>query len=242
MADKPRDIRPGQREAQTTASLVRNLPRLAKSAPREGVMAIVGGGPSVADHVDRIREANAVTCVNHVHDWLIGQDIIPDFCVLYEIVEPKTVGITPHPDVTYMIASQCNETIFDHFRQSRVMMWHVANAATDKVIQASEPQAQLVRGGATTIVRALNVSYIMGWRDFVAVGVDSSFEDQSHVYGDANPDCVGREFGGKTYKTTKIYAKQAEEVVRFRRNMPNVTLKIYGRGLLPDMYQQTYGD
>lgn len=237
-----RDIRPGQREAQALASLDRALPRLQKSAPRAGTFTIVGGGPSVADHVEELAEAETIACINHTHDWLIGRGIIPTYTILYEIIEPVAVGITPRAQVTYLIASQCNERTFEHFEGCHVLMWHAANSIPDADLAAREPGAVLVTGGATTAVRALNLGYLMGWRHFAGYGLDSSFDGNSHVYHHADGDCIDVPFNGNNYRTYKIYAKQAEQVIRFRERHADVRMTVHGRGLLPDMFEHHFGD
>jgi len=107
------------------------LPELAqKTIPRQGKAIIVGGAPSVKDHLEEIKEYqknphNAVFAVNWTHTWLIKNEIIPRACVFFEIdPEPGSALVTCHPDVSYFICSHCHPKTFDSLVGYKRVLWH----------------------------------------------------------------------------------------------------------------------
>lgn len=236
-------VEAGQRDIQMLTSLQRDLPRLKRGKPKEGVFAVVGGAPSIKDHLEEIRAADAIICANHVHNWLIERDIVPDYCALFEIVRFWKTGITPHRGVTYLIASQCFDATFDEFAGYPVIMWHTygsgqANAAIRKM---EGDQAPLIAGGSTTIMRGFNIGYQMGWRRFAGIGIDSSFVGQTHVYHNVGGNHMEHRFNGNVYRTIPTMVKQAHDFVKFVKRH-DIEIKVHGSGLLPDMFHHEFGD
>ena len=112
LQDQTEDI---AKHLQYSVSL--RLPELEKCEPRHGRAIIVGGGPSVEDHLEEIRNlksdpTNVLFAINWTHTWLINNGITPDGCVFFEVdAEPDSVLKAAHPAVTYFICSHCHNQL-----------------------------------------------------------------------------------------------------------------------------------
>lgn len=124
---KPTDTSTGELRDQTfdAAANMRysyslGLPVLnRRQLPRFGRCVIVGGAPSIKNHLEEIRELskdphNAIFCLNWTHTWLIQNGIIPDGCVFFEIdAEPNSILDNAHKGITYFICSHCHPKTFE---------------------------------------------------------------------------------------------------------------------------------
>ncbi len=94
-----------------------------------GVLHIVGGGPSLRDCIPELRRAwrrprNFVAALNKTHDFLLnlpkhglGQAIKPWAAALLDPCDWVKDYITPHQGVHYFIGDQCAPATFDVFER-----------------------------------------------------------------------------------------------------------------------------
>ena len=103
---------------------------------RNDPIAIVGGGPSLKNQLDKLRTFKYVLVAGSAHDYLIDQGIIPAFAVS---VEPKINQIgfyqKKHKDTSYILASQCSPQMFDHLEGHKVAMWHFHGQVDESELQ-----------------------------------------------------------------------------------------------------------
>lgn len=251
-------------EGHVQKNVKRDLPRLGIERGRDGVFAIVGGSPSVKDHLPRLRELqsepNGVCCVPGPYTWLIKNGIVPKWCVLHEVnVDMKALGEEPNDETVYLVASHSHASIFDHLKGRKIVMWHAyAGVGERKIVEEVEGEkTMIVGGGTTTVLRCTNIGLLLGYRQLEMFGCDSSFDEQSHIYhkglqADVAQTLIDIEFNGKWYKTAHYLAKQAKEFSRFMKAihdpglepfMPaprRFTMKVHGQGLLPDIHRHMY--
>lgn len=226
---KPTDKETGEKRDQTHDAVrnmhyakALNLPTLSKSPePRFGRALIIGGAPSVKDHLPKIRElikdpANEIFAVNWTHTWLLKQGIIPNNCVFFEIdPEPDTILLAPHKDITYHICCHCHKKTFDSLQGYKRMLWHTCpNSNIEK--DAHEelfPDVDMVGGGIYTFTRSITIALFLGFRHIDIFGCDSSFPDSS-----ASTHVKDYETTAEMSEAMFVYAKNEEtkEVRRFR--------------------------
>jgi hypothetical protein len=234
--------------ARVDATFNRDLPRFAGlvgSAPPTkfaGSIAICSGGPSVRDHVEKIRTFKRVMICASAHDWAVENGISFQYAV---IMDPSddTVDYVKHPqaNVMYLVASICHPGLFDHLKGHNVRVWHPAGVLEMEHYRG-EPG---VPGGSSAATRAIVLACCLGFRRQHLFGFDSSYEtaDDDHAY----PQPAHRNgavdiwvtFGGKKFLTNFQLAAQANEFmdqVRFydRKLWRPV---VYGEGLLPEMFR-----
>jgi hypothetical protein len=250
----PKLVEPAAANIRYAASL--GLPVLAPQPVQPGKVAIVGSAPSVLDHIERIREIrsdpkNGVFVVNYAHPLLIKHGISPSGACLFEI-EARSYDCleNPHPDCTYYICSICDPSTFDKLSGNKRVVWHCHSEQEAHLSALKEcfPGCMYVGGGFTTFLRTLNVTYILGWREYELFGVDSSFPEgkDSHFFGTPNyggdmlPIHVGFKDGSRfTFHTKSYLVRQADEFRQYCEAHHHLfKMKVWGDGLLPTIHRK----
>lgn len=243
------------------------LPQLRRrDNPRLGRAIIVGGAPSIKDHLEEIRalaadKNNAVFALNWSHTWLIQNGITPRGTVFFEIdAEPDTVLKNAHPDVTYFICSHCHPKTFDSLKGYKRVLWHSPpNSPPEEVVHKELLESisdHLVGGGISTFTRTIAVAMFMGFRHFDLFGCDSSYPDAegTHVEGYEtvmDPESDALYVHAKSYisgkirrfKTLGYLALQVEEFKEFCRvNHQHFSMRVHGDSLLRFTHEELYPD
>jgi hypothetical protein len=220
----------------------RNLPTLQTKRTM-----VVGGGPSAADHVEDIREHQAkgwkLTAINGAHDWLLAHDICPDACVLMDSTETVSTFVKrPHVGCTYYLASQCHPSMFEKLGAAEVVMWHAhLDEASNREIEAFDPDATILAGANTAGLHAIAIEYMNGVRKLRVYGLDSSHRPSGdHAYDNSQQTPTSEIeffFEGERFLSTGTWAAQAEMFCRFwpRYFQLGMRIDVIGDGLLPAM-------
>ena len=223
------------------------LPTLQLGTPNRETLGLCAFGPSLVEFEDEIRNHEGpLWCVNGAHDWLISKDIAPDACVLLDSTEALADVITPIAGVRYYVASQCHPRLFDRLKGFDVVLWHawvpkaqtiddIRDLVTSNVPKGTE--CHFISGGGTAALRCFTLGKWVGYRKFIAWGLDSSFKDnRTH----ATPDypCKGTwldvEYAGRVFPTNGPLAAQAdnfEGLMMWQLNGCRVDVR--GDGLIP---------
>lgn len=222
----------------------RNLPTLQTKRA-----VVVGGGPSATDHIEDMRKHQAkgwkLTAINGAHDWLLGHGVSPDACVLMDSTEAVSTFVNrPHDGCTYYLASQCHPSMFEKLidADADVVMWHAhLDDASNKAIEAFDPDATILAGANTAGLHALAIEYMKGVRKLRVYGMDSSHRPSGdHAYDNSQQtktDEIEFFFEGERFLSTGTWAAQAEMFCRFWPRYFNLGMRIdvIGDGLLPAM-------
>jgi uncharacterized Rossmann fold enzyme len=204
---------------------------------RQDTVAIVGGGPSLADHLDDLKTYNTIWTTNGTHDYLIERGIVPAAHVMLDARKDNVRFVQkPHKDVCYLIAAQCHPEVFDALEGYNVRVWlgWLGGLRWNTGV--------VIGGGATVGLKSIAMAYMAGYRKLALFGFDSSYrEDQNHAYpqplndGEAMTEvtCAGRKF-----KCARWMAKQANDFIKQTQIMEGLQLKVYGDGLIPHIVKQ----
>lgn len=229
---------------------------------------IVGSGPSLErtlfEILDLVADGAKIIAVNKTHDWLIERGIIPTFGILTDPKDWVAGYQTPHPDVIYILASQCHDTVFEKFKgHPRVYLMHCLGTHDDPDILINEAQKTgksffATAGGSTTTLRAFDTAaLLLGFVGHHFFGIDSSGVEMFGMY----PMDITKPHYDKinltlqlndpadetplpqVYSTTvPMYhqARQFELLLADRKEgikegkYPKVRIGVHGRGMLPD--------
>lgn len=144
---------------------------------RDKPLAIVGGGPSAAELLDEIRSfPGQVLAINGAYDWLQDQGRVADFVALSDPQDGMGVFVRrPHERTKFLIATCCDPSVFDALSSSDVMTWFCIQGK-------DEPGPYGVPGGSTCLTRSPLLAVLLGYREIVIYGADSSYTDKSHAY------------------------------------------------------------
>lgn len=165
-------------------------PRGLNGHPRhhDGVLHIVGGGPSLKQCLPELRRAarqkkNFVLSLNKTHDFLwnlpklgLGQAIPSWGAALLDPCDWVKDYITPRPGVQYLIGDQCAPATFDVFDKPDISKWVWRATTPSKDLNIPPKDMVFVFGGSTVGLRCRTLAYLMGFRNIHYWGFDSSAE------------------------------------------------------------------
>lgn len=231
-------------ERNIAAALARNLSRFTPSLVRhDGCMAIVGSGPSVADHVAEIREQQAlgrpVMAVKGAHDWLLERGIVPDLWVSMDSQDKIVDGIRhPSPQTCYLVASKSSPAIFDHLADRQVVLWHAWMGRGEE--RLFPPGDVLVGGGSTSGLRAVTLAWLLGFSRVILFGFDSCLRDRvKRADGSKTADWVIQVQADKDGPDRYCDGAMASQAAEFQAMtfgaLPGLRVKVVGDGLIADI-------
>jgi hypothetical protein len=239
-------------DAQICSAIARNLTDARPHQKTDTPVMILAGGPSMAQYEEEIYNRRArgekLITVNGAYNWCMARGIIPSAQIMVDSREFNKRFVEPiHPDVRYLLASQCHPSTFDRVPAEQVTLWH--SAASPEAIEAIEPLYKgtsrpffPVIGGSTVMLRALPLMVLLGYSKFEIFGFDSCLMgDKHHAYPQPENDgqsvvqvlCNGRAFDCNTWQ-----ASQAQEFLDLMGLMAeHVELNVRGDGLIAWMIQ-----
>lgn len=197
------------------SALARGLPVCRRSPRRTGRLAIVGSGPSVLDYIEELRTwPGEIWAINGAYDFLRGEGIVPHGFVGMDPVPGLAEYVAKtHKDTTYFISSVCDPAVFDALKDQHVWLWH------SKWDAMPYPADQcIVSGGTTCITRAPFLGNLLGWRDMVIFGADSSYTDTPYCYRhgtfkeDTTRPRMKVRVNGQVFETELALTKQAAQL------------------------------
>lgn len=198
----------GELRARVNAAMARGLPTSLHCVNTAKEWAVVGGGPSINDHVATLRALKrrgvAIVSVNKSHDWLLAHGIVPWGHVLLDPKDWVAGYVTrPRRDVRYFVASQCHGDVFDALKDYPVFLWHAGqdfpedgDSEPDATLRAAWPGAtwQIVPGATTVGLRAPMLGHHLKGPDgkggadrFHMIGFDSC-RSEGRLHGYAKPE------------------------------------------------------
>jgi len=240
---------PSQMLQQARENLRRDLTEFKVSPPHGIPAAVVGGGPSLADTLDEIRELQGlgahVFALNGVHDYLIEQGITPDFHVLLDAREANSSFVqNPRRGVKYLVAAQCHPVIFDALTGQEIIRWLAWLPGAEELSKEFGDDLLFVGGGNTVGLKALTLCAFSGYRDLHLFGYDSSYRDgENHAYkqsmndGETTMDVMA---GKRVFHCARWMARQAFLFQKHLHELSamGVNVSVYGDGLIPWMVRQ----
>ncbi len=142
-------------------------------------LSIVAGGPSLNKTVHEL--AGTVMVCGSAHDHLISLGVRPDYAV---ILDPDVITANyiknPMKGCIYLVASQCDQAVFDALQGFDVYLWHCAGIGLkqdeDKIFR-EQPR---IGGGCTVTLRALSLGILLGYGNQHYFGFDSCVMGNDH--------------------------------------------------------------
>jgi uncharacterized Rossmann fold enzyme len=225
------------------SAIDRLIPWLKLQEPHAGHVAIIGGGPSMADKFGEIAWRKSmgqqVWALNGTASYLRERGIIPDAHVIVD-ARPENAAFLDGAasDTMHYLASQCDPEVFK--AAERVTLWHAHSPGMVEMLTGLQ-ETSLVGGGSTVGLQALVIAYILGYRKIHLYGFDSSYrEDEHHAYPqglNANEVTVNALVGDRTFKAAPWMVQQAEEFMTTAAELERdgTVITVHGDGLLPYM-------
>lgn len=221
-------------------AIARKLPTIHVKPEHTGVWVVAAGGPSLKNELRALKKhkkrGHKIVSVNGSHDYLIQNGIKPDYMIM---VDPKQSNKhfveTPKKGVTYLIGASCHPDVFDALEGYDLKVWYPVNGAGEDDLIASSPVQ--IGGGPTVGLRAVNIGYVLGYREIHLYGMDGCLKDSKHhAYPQPENDekiVMDIIFLGEVYYCHTWMAKQAEFFIEFmKQNKYDMKIKVHSPGLL----------
>lgn len=236
--------------AQRKRGLNLRLPQITHMLPPvECPIAIVGSGTSVKSCLGELRDLIAagaqVVAVKRAHEWLLDMDIVPDFAVHCDAQESTAkIFARPQNNTTYLIASHCHPSIWEHLAAYNVAVFHCRIKHDDDDWNPALPR---VSGGPTTGERAIVLMYILGARNVHLFGFDSTVRDD-RVFRIDKADAVTAvdkvenvvevQVAGELFLTTADLHAQIKHIPTTLKPLHGIKITTHGKGLFQAVVAQ----
>jgi hypothetical protein len=225
------------------SALGRGLPELTPTPIKhDGTFVCVASGWSMPDFVEEIRAhrraGRPIVAIKAAHDFLCENGIEPDMWVNLD-PRDRTSGIQKANDRTvYLVASRCPPVTFDYLKGKNVWLWH--SWAEGPEMQAIGPGKLAVGGGTTSGLRAINIGYLLGFRNFVLYGYDSCnrADGLKRFTGEFTGPSIDVHVGGPTgkkFNCNMAMAQQANEFQKLFEVMGDINVDARGPGLIAEI-------
>lgn len=220
---------------------VASLPEWRDNTP----IAIVGGGPSLKDTIANLVNYKYVMVCGSAHDfviqnsrchinWVIVCD--PDKLVVNYLQEKPSI------DTKYLIASQCDPSVFEYLKHEKVYIWHSKGGDEDYSIFGDN---KLVLGGGCTVgTRAMVMALAMGFSQIHLYGFDTclgkDYRHHAYDFNDPEKETLGNiheiALDGPNGKKFNVAGYMLGQLFDFQKLLEayshRMEVKVFGEGLL----------
>lgn len=210
----------------------------------DGHAVIVGGGPSLRNHIDEIRErqkhGQIIFATNNTYNYLVENGVIPDAHVMVDAREENKEFVRPISDSIHYYCSQCHPAVFEKAKDKHVVLWHSMDEGIQQYI-GHDTGDPLIGGGSTVGMKAIALAYTLGYRQFHLYGLDSSYENgENHAYPQPLNDkdkILELYMNDRKYFAAPWMCVQVENFKEVAKELVNSgsVITVHGTGLLPDV-------
>ena len=190
---------------------------------RTETLTIVGFGPTLQATWSDAQ--HPVLAVSGAHDFLVERGVIPDYYLeVHPTAKRSSIVKKPHKKTVYLIASTCHLAVFRALAKYDVRLWHAYQNDTlleqHALRDELDPGTALIGGGTNGASRAVAVGRHLGFRRFVAIGVDCCWDGEQKWAGKHSPNGetpVIKRIGGRDWTTTRELMAGAMDFLNERR-------------------------
>jgi hypothetical protein len=212
-----------------------------------GTAVLCGSGPSLRDSIEQIeahvKRGDFVVAIKGAHDYLINRGVIPTAGLAID-PQPKIYHtFTPNKKVKYYFASQVHPSVFNKFKGYDVNVLHLFSNIPPDEMGDLIGNKFLIGGGSTSGLRAITLTFVLGYRNFHLYGFDSCMHDGIRkITGEGQQHKklvnvhVGSPDSKEVYVADAAMAAQADEfekMIQFLAQMAPIHITTHGYGLIP---------
>lgn len=225
---------------------------------KEGAIALVGGGPSLSKQLKKLQNYDAIIICGSAHDYVMTTGFFRPETKIYCIICDPDAIMSKYLQqwttrVTYLIASQCDEEVFNLFRDApKKYIWDCAGGEQFNKDTFKDAD-RLIIGGCTVGTRAMGMAIAMGYRDLHLFGYDSCLTNKykHHAYDFYDPEqeslgaiheiVLDDPVKGKKFICAGYMVAQIIDFQWMLRNFADkIRIKIFGEGALAYLMQKAH--
>jgi hypothetical protein len=229
-------------QANIRANIARGLPQFHEMPywqrfKGEHPIALIGGGPSLADYLEKLRAFRHTLVCGSAHDFVVQRGVEPEFTA---VLDPDPIAANylrnPCKTTTYLIASSCDAAVFDALKHHQIVLWHCAGTVGPELVAPHHA----IGGGCTVGLRAIGLALLMGYGNQHFFGFDSCYAaGRSHAYDAEEVDApidVQLMGSDRIYSCAPYHMAQAQQFQDIlRQHGKYLTPTIHGDGLIADI-------
>ena len=168
-------------EYNVETNMKRDTPRfmdLPLLIARNEPIAICGGGPSLDDHAEEIKQFDQVLTCGSAHDHVVSLGITPTFaCAVDAMADSKDYFKNPQAKTTFLLASQCHPTLYDQLKDHKIAMWHFRGQVDKEELFKGEKQ---IAWGCMIGVISIPLALCLGFQHLHFFGFDGNHVGHKH--------------------------------------------------------------
>jgi hypothetical protein len=221
---------------------------VAPHAVNDAEVLILGGGPSLAAHLDEIRALRAngakLVTLNGAYNWALQNDLEPSATVVVDAREFNARFTHPVVDrCKYLISSQVHPAVLEGLPVDRTLLWHTGAESIRSALDERYETWWAIPGGSTVMLRAIPLLRLLGFTKFRLYGFDSCFlDEEGHAYAQPENDKdirIAVTCRGRVFDCAPWHVSQAQEFMDLIKYLGNeIELEVAGDGLIAWILQQ----
>jgi len=220
-----------------------------KESGKEAV--IISGGSTIENYTDKIRKMQAdgkiVISIERMYQWCQDNNIIPDYVLVMDASDDVIESFDRiHPETTHILATQCNEEIFERLKDENTYIYSSAQTHitfVDSWEDNEYKKVTMLNTGGSVSLGCMSVSMFLGMKKLHIFGFDCHVTKKNYADGITGvgytPEIFTIDIDGKEYKTTAIYVSFARQFFQMWKLGESIGLiqdvKIYGDSLIKAM-------
>ena len=217
------------------------LPEISVVEQHEKTLVLVGSGPSMPSFLEDIRkEAGTICAIKGAHDFLIENGITPDWFVNLDPRNRLHQIKYANDHTRYFIASRCMPEMFQSLEGRKITVFHSFHWGLEKWPEFQG--RQMIQGGTTSGLRAINIGWTQGYRKFTIYGFDSCLAPDrltKRFTGEAAGKVIDVIVGGRVFYANHAMAQQAIDWRDYLALCTDCTFDVKGDGLLAAISRET---
>ncbi len=192
-------------------------------------LSVIASGPS-AKHATL---GGKTLAINGALKLFTEKKIAPTYWIACDPQELVADFLDEIPAMTvYLVASKCHPKVFERLKDRTVLLWHVHDTPTAKLLEDRFPVARAV----SVTICAFEVMARLGWRLFHTWGWDGCIMDGAeNARPQANSgDRITVDVDGAEFPTTTTWALEAQDAAQALRGFP-FQINIHGGGMMGEV-------
>lgn len=232
-------------------NMARGLEEIVQTEAKSASLYIVCSGPSLRDTWRELVDGEGnrkgiIWALNGAFDYLCQKGVRPHYGVC---LAPENAILEYFQEIRegdrFLFAATTHPKLVDRAleRGASVKLWHSAQPDAWSLPVFDSP---VIFGGGTIGTRALDLAWVLGWRNIHVLGMDASLSEDGMIAADTpmyedRRDCLQTFIcNGRAFVAMPSHARQVEDFASVLKPLEGVEVTLYGDGML--QWSQSHPD